>query len=109
MTNKTIKQVTIFIHPELKQILRHTNTKEWITTQIKQYQPNLKIPPIPNYTKTRYKPKLPIELLDQLQQIPGRTTSQKITNLYFNQLQREYHKEQRIKILKKLFPNNKYV
>lgn len=108
MTSTNNKQVKLHIHPNIKKTLQQTNTNQWIQTQIKQYQPQLKLPPIPNYKKTIYRPRLNQETLQQLTTIPGNTPSQKITRLYFNQIEREYHTKLRKKILHQLFPNNTF-
>lgn len=102
------KQVVLYIHPDIKRTLQNTNTDEWIQTQIKEYQSHLKLPPIPNYKKSKYRPRLTTETLQMLDEINGRTLGQKVTNLYFNLQLRTKKRNKREEILKTLFPKNRY-
>lgn len=103
------KTITLIIHPEIKQKLQKNTPEKWLKQNIPKYNPKIITPPIPNYEKTKYKPKITIKTLEQLTKIPGETHSTKITNLYFN-IKAQQNKKEKIKQrLKKMFPHNKYV
>lgn len=104
----TKKQITLIIHPEIKETLKKETAEKWLTREIPKYQPKLKTPPIPYQKKITYKPNITLKTLDQLQKIPGDTYTTKITNLYYNTKTRQQKTKQRKEMLKKLFPNNTY-
>ena len=107
MTTET-KQVVLYIHPEIKKSIYIMGANAWIQQQTQKYQPNLKIPPIPHQQKIKYRPRLTQETLTLLHPIPGKSTSQKVTNLYYNKQIRELKKQRRKEILHELFPQNPY-